>query len=501
MSRAPTRRAGLGKRLGFAAFTVLLAFGLLEGVARLGFQADLEAREAPPPAPADGAPTMKGNPYLLWEQAPGTRIEHGVKAYINSLGMRSPEPTEKPRGTRRLLVTGDSSVYGFGVDDGEPFINVAADLLGDDVEGWNAAIPGYSSYQSINFLEMRVWDAVQPDVLVIANLWSDNNFDEFIDKELLSAYSSFEDGGLRSLHRVLEPMALYRVLHYRLTVDGTDQAAARKVGWSLGSGQQIGQRRVEVHDYAANLEYMTQMALDDGAEVVFVQLANREDMKGPRTNPAAWTLYREVMADVAEKYGAPVVEVPPIFYSSKKPSYELFIDEMHPTRAGHRMIGEALAEALAEWGAGGSSMGPRVDKEIGPYRDTFVFHGGENGQGTDAQPPQPGDPQATAGTAKVNVQVKLTGFDEVDGLALQLDVLGERDMRIGGTNFEVGPGYKADTIAILATDSIHFRLYDDKTGNGPSQDDRAYDFGSVPGTEDIKVELDRDSRPTVKVIE
>ena len=157
----------------------------------------------------------------MWEQAPGVRVEHNIPANINSLGLRGDEPTmPKPAGVRRLLATGDSSVYGFRVRDDEVFITKTAELLGGaeaKIEGWNAAIPGYSTYQTINMLEMRAL-ALEPDVLVIANLWSDNNFDAFVDKELLAAYTTFEGSSTHQMHRLLQGSAFYRLMHYRLTV-------------------------------------------------------------------------------------------------------------------------------------------------------------------------------------------------------------------------------------------------------------------------------------------
>jgi len=362
----------LQKRLLFTAVVVGGIFAALEVGARVAFSADLEAAEAPPPQPQDGAPTMKGNPYLLWEQAPGVRYEHGIKANINSMGLRGEEPViPKPDGVRRILVTGDSSVYGFRVEDDETYVNVAADQLG--VEGWNAAIPGYSSYQSLNLLEMRAW-ALEPDVLIISNIWSDNNFDSFVDKELLSAYSSFEGTRGATLNNLLSPLAFYRVLRYRLTIAKGQQAEARKVGWQLGSGAQVGVRRVEINDYARNLDRLAEMALSDGAEVVFVMLANREDLSD-RFASTAWTPYRDVMEDIAERHGAPVIEVRPMFRESGLAGDDLFIDEMHPTAVGHKMIGDALAETLKPWAEGGTVMSEGTGAPIEHYVDPFVFDG------------------------------------------------------------------------------------------------------------------------------
>ena len=367
MTRA--RKALMG---GVVALAVLAA---AEGAVRLLFADELaEARGGPPPA-QDGAPTMKGNPYLLWEQAPGVRTEHGVTATINSLGLRGPEPViPKPEGTRRLLVTGDSSVYGFGVGDDKPFIQVAARLLG--VEGHNAAIPGYSTLQTINLLEMRAL-ALEPDVLVIANQWSDNNFDSFVDRELLSAYTAFDESPRASLERGLTRLAMYRLLHWKW-VGGSQQAQARKVGWTVGGGKQSGARRVAINDYAANIDRIASMAVDAGAELVFVVLPNREDLVH-NPNPQAWTVYREVLRDAALRFGAPVVEGPALFEGGQG----LFLDEMHPTAPGHEVLGQELARVLQPWAEGGTVMGPGTGGGPKAWKDPFVF--GNGGQASQPQ--------------------------------------------------------------------------------------------------------------------
>jgi hypothetical protein len=220
------------------------------------------------PKAQDWAPTMRGNPFLLWEYAPGQRTESDTDVNINSLGLRGPEPTiPKPDGIRRLLSTGDSTIYGFKVRDGSVFIDIAAEKLGPDVEGWNAAIPGYSSYQSLNMLEMRALK-LEPDVIVIGNIWSDNNFDTFVDKELLEVYSLFQSGTVNHLWGILEKSAIFRVLDYRLRLnqdrDLTERekrSRARKVGWTVGGqDQNSGKRRVAANDYATNLNSLIDLA-------------------------------------------------------------------------------------------------------------------------------------------------------------------------------------------------------------------------------------------------
>lgn len=477
-SRVKKALAGLG--------VSLATFGALELGARTVFADQLVAAEAPPPPPLDGAPTLRGNPYLLWEQAPGVRVEHGIPANINRLGLRGPEPTvPKPAGVRRLLSTGDSSVYGFGVHDDEVFITRAAELLrahDPRIEGWNAAIPGYSTFQTLNMLEMRAL-ALEPDVLVVANLWSDNNFDSFVDRELLDAYSTFESTPKARAQRALRVSAFYRLLHYRLNVAQGAAAQARKVGWTLGAvGNQIGRRRVEVNDYAANLERLVQLAKERGAEVLFVVLPNEEDLKGPRTEPAAWTLYRQVMQDTAARHGAPVLDMPTLFYTSGLERRALFIDEMHPTAQGHRLIAEAIAGALEGWAARGEALHAQGDGKPRPlYTDTFTF--GDGGQGG-AEPPTPGG----EGPARSRAENTFTLAGELvlsafEGQRVQLDAVvvgGPQPQVLRATHLTQPGSFLMEVPKVEGP--IGFLVYDDLTGDGPSADDRRYDLTSTPVT-------------------
>ncbi len=335
------RRGRLVRRGIYAAVTAASVLGTLEIGARLfgGEALTLEAT----PSPEDGAPTLRGSPYLLWEYAPGERFELGKPVRINSLGLRGAEPASG----RRLMVTGDSSIYGYGVDDDEVFVVRAAEALG--MSPVNAAIPGYSTFQTRNLLELRGWD-LAPDVVVIGNLWSDNNFDSFVDRELLSAYDDWERSGLGVARRLLTSSALYRVLDAQLRVLDGDQAEARKVGWTVGGGRPSGRRRVALGDYAANLEHLAVRAHDEGAEVVFLVLPHPDDLQ-PREGPAAWTPYREVMRGVAARVGARVVEGPSLFAASGEGRDALFLDEMHPTAEGHALLAEALAEVVSGEGS------------------------------------------------------------------------------------------------------------------------------------------------------
>ena len=344
------------RHLFWALFAGVLSITGMEILVRMTLGETLMLAESPPPPASDWGATLKGNPYLLWEYAPGLREEGGHSVAINSLGMRGPElAVPKPADTRRVLSTGDSSVYGFGVADRAVFLQVAADLLqegGGPVEAVHAAIPGYSTYQSRNLLEMRGL-ALEPDVVVLGNQWSDNNFDTFVDRELLDAYSRFEAGWAGRVHRFLSPLATYRILDFSLRIRRGPHAEARKVGWTVGNeGGPGGTRRVEINDFAANLEALVDLAHSAGAEVVILVLAHPSDLAPEPGATPAWDIYRQALRDTATRHGLPVLDGPALFVESEQPVEALFSDALHPSDLGHRLLGEALAELLGGWKSG-----------------------------------------------------------------------------------------------------------------------------------------------------
>jgi lysophospholipase L1-like esterase len=452
---------------------------IAEVIAGQFYTAELRAWDSPAPSSKDGAPTLKGNPYLLFEFAPGIRREQSVVVTINKLGMRGPEvEMPKPDGVRRFITTGDSSVFGFGVEDSEVFSAYAADQCGYKVESINAAVPGYSTFQSINLLRLRGLKT-EPDLFVIGNIWSDNNFDSFIDKELMATYSGYEQSNWGQLKEVLSLSSIYRVADWKLRVSKRAKHA-RKVGWTLGSANHLGARRVDINDYAQNLETMVQMAKSIGAEVLFMLLANEEDINQV-SGDRAWTPYREVMAETADRHGAPMLRIGDLFRATGMSKEQLFLDEMHPTKMGHQVIGKALADLLmsADWPNGGSVMGKGDGSDLPEYVDPFIKGIQKTGSFSG---------KSTVGSAKITGDLKYSKFK---GGVIQLDAL------LGQSrNAEVLNMIKLDkpgpfVIPIGLPRKVALRAYIDPEGDGPDADDPLIDL-----TDTV---LDLDQNPFLKI--
>lgn len=314
------------------------------------------ARLDPPPDPRAPSPGVRdavllhGNPWLLWELQTGDIVERGNPVHVNRAGFRDVERGPKTR--PRALSLGDSSIYGYGVRDAEVFTSLLEQRF--DADFIDGGVPGYSTYQSLNLLDMRGL-ALDPDLLIVGSLWSDNNFDQFNDADLLAAYAGFHDGTARRLRTVLAHSALFRWMDWTLRVAPQGERA-RKVGWMTHhDGATSGSRRVAINDYAANLEAFCERMQSRGGGIVWLLPPNREDLAPPADRPR-WAPYRQVMRDTAARHHAPLVDGPAAFLASGQSADALFLDQMHPTAAGHAVLANAIAAALADAGWPGTPL-------------------------------------------------------------------------------------------------------------------------------------------------
>jgi hypothetical protein len=423
--------------------------------------------QAPVSRTQTGAPYLPGSPYLLWEMSPGARTELGAQVEVNTSGLRGPEVTsKKAAGTRRVLIVGDSSVYGHGVDQKEVFSALLNDSLGPTIEVINGGVPGYSTFQTLNLLELRGWN-LAPDLLVIANLWSDNNFDSFVDKELISARSAFDSSWAAPAATLLHKSALYRWMDWKIRLAPRAEEV-KKVGWMLGRGSAGGHRRVEVNDYAENLHTMVQRAQTHGSKVMFLALANTVDLGVETEGAHAWPLYREVMEDVALQVGAPFVAIQPALEESGVPVSDLFIDEMHPSPAGHAIIATTVETSLSNW-INGVGLGPlKTNTTIRTWDDPFAR--GE------------APPTGSGSAALVTVSGSVIGAPA--GIPLQIDLIDLDEKGSGNGNPMVGSARfdHVDQFEMPGprTGRFGIRIYLDKEGDGPSDGDTVYDFSDTP---------------------
>jgi lysophospholipase L1-like esterase len=87
---------------------------------------------------------------------------------INGSGLRGPEVKARQSIQTRIIVLGDSLVFGHGVGDGEAWpaqLEARFALAGRDVEVLNAGVPGYGTDQSYQLFALRL-RSLEPDLVI-----------------------------------------------------------------------------------------------------------------------------------------------------------------------------------------------------------------------------------------------------------------------------------------------------------------------------------------------
>jgi hypothetical protein len=300
----------------------------------------------------DGAP----HPFLLWESQPGL----GDQVSINSMGMRGELLARpKPARERRLMVVGDGVGFGQGVAIEQTLGQVAVDELGGERVGLkaiNGAVPGYSTLQSLNLMDLRGW-SLAPDVLVILESPTDRQVSTHVDEEVIPLVQ--QPGALA---RLLYRSALFQLVDYRIGVlHGRHHRRYRAITGGEIDGNPDHRARLGPNARALAVRTLVERCQDREVGVVFVISPVPADLEGPAS--AEVQIYRQVIRDAAGAASAELVEGGEVFAHTGRPASELFLDGVHPTALGHRMLGRAVAKTLSRWirgepAGGGSRGGP-----------------------------------------------------------------------------------------------------------------------------------------------
>ena len=156
----------------------ILTLILLEGIVRVSGIS---------PAKPLLAEWMQPDPTLLWKIKPGSygtresRFAPKISYVHNQSGFRIREEI-KPKSSKtfRVLMLGDSNIWGFGVEQAQTASEVLQyrfsqmDLEGHSIEVLNLGIVGYTSYQGLHWLNESLY--LQPDMICLAYGYNDRRY-------------------------------------------------------------------------------------------------------------------------------------------------------------------------------------------------------------------------------------------------------------------------------------------------------------------------------------
>lgn len=359
--------------------TTLLLLGLAElgsrvaGAPPTGPQLVLEAGGERWPAFTRGDPVLgwrqergisNHDPiWLQWNRQQGLGRPEDGRVETNERGWRDDAvPPIRPPGARWVLALGDSSVWGSGCPSEARFTEqLETRLAGGAVEVWNAAVPGYSTWQARAVLEET--DDLPLDAVLIYNMVSDMGAARGLPDDLWFSSPARQRGAA-----LLSRSRLYGWMRFWVFRARAHQRLARDPDMQI---------RVHVAQYKRNLEWLIERARDRGLAVVGVVPPLRQDLDEaparytPRSvaervehargldalselpsTEARTVDYRRAMVLTLDALGVPWVDGPRAFIRARQAdptgTVPLFVDPVHPSERGHRVLADAIAPALAD---------------------------------------------------------------------------------------------------------------------------------------------------------
>jgi lysophospholipase L1-like esterase len=275
------------------------------------------------------------------------------KLTSNDRGFRGPEIAPKRAGVMRIVSFGDSSTFGWGVDLEHTYQELLVDRLvarGIPAESLNFAMPGFTSRHGVNVQKYYASD-LEPDLVIIGFAANDGRHGLVSTDDALKADETFVAGVSWRL-RSLESYKLLR----RAVFSVYDPFRARP-----SEHPQTMVEAVPLDAYRANLQRMITAAERAGARAALVSICASEE-------------HRTAMAAVAERRGVPMIDAGRLFLDNVEAikagrlhadalkryeerygraemerNWRLFLtsDGCHPHEVGHRLIADALVEAIA----------------------------------------------------------------------------------------------------------------------------------------------------------
>lgn len=285
-------------------------------------------------------------PDIVYELRPNVRGTFRDQPYrSNAFGLRGPETKlAKPPDTFRIATLGDSHMFGWGVGEGESYVDLLREeeLTTEDgrrVELLNFACPGYNAAIEMAVYEHRI-RLFDPDLLLLHYVGNDDEWPHFLQPPRTFAPSNWY---LVDLGRgFLTPRGLDGELgllpHDLRQIPPEDrQAAEKRYRYMVGE-----------EGYRRAMTRLAELTATDGVPIVLFMLGER-----PEVNAVLEPLGIEALNAAPqfvthlEHLGLQITDETwkPIWTSTYK-----IPNDGHPTVEAHIAYAELLTEVLAERG-------------------------------------------------------------------------------------------------------------------------------------------------------
>jgi lysophospholipase L1-like esterase len=293
---------------------------------------------------------MRANPHRGWEMVPGKEhYTYTHRVHVNALGLRGPELGDKQPGEARILVLGDSLVYGQGVGDGDTVPAALERSLARRQPGrrWSVVNGGHRAYDTAQELALllELGPRIAPDVVVLC--WYHN---DFLERDIPRTYARLQDQGELAFDTAnkLEGLDWLSWQGKQLLRHSALMMLAHDYLWSRATEEPPVDVELGLQRLRGYLERMRVLASQWRFDLIVALVPDANILRGNRENVAQ----TQRAGEVALCLGIPVVDLQPAIEAEfeKTQRVPVLPFDGHYDAAGNAAMAELLAERLLEAG-------------------------------------------------------------------------------------------------------------------------------------------------------
>lgn len=302
---------------------------------------------------------LSDNPIIGYEPIPNLQDEtlsmqhYGYRGASNNMGYRDYDhPLQKPTGSKRALVIGDSVTAGLWINEDENVFSAVMEkhlnARGIKSDVMNFGVSGYNTRQEVETLRVRGLQ-YKPDLVVVAYCLNDRSQDDgnILGLLLAEERNAAENNVLNAgrVNPIVKNSALLRLLTYKVM----PSFAAENTAASDTATQKInGFYSDTVEDSFAKLAQLSSIHNFEVLLTVFPDFAKND---GGLTGRYALAKQHEALAAIAKQHQfhhLDLLDAMRTCKSNAPKGYNISYDRYHPNPLGSRCAGEAIAEKVAE---------------------------------------------------------------------------------------------------------------------------------------------------------
>jgi len=268
----------------------------------------------------------------------------------NNMGYRDYDhPLEKPTGSQRIVVLGDSVTAGLWIKgDDKIFTSVMERRLkqaGENIDVMNFGVSGYNTSQEVETLETYGLQ-FNPNIVILAYCLNDRSQDDgnIYGILLAEAQKSKNTGHVdtASINSLERHSALLRFMRYNV------------LGVQSGSSRQQEKRKTIDQFYVdtveESFENLSQLSSAHNFKVLVAIFPNFGEKDEGLKNDYAFQVEHNAIAQLSKQHGFDTIDLLAPFRTCKQkisPRSTISFDRYHPNVIGNKCAGEALAEKVS----------------------------------------------------------------------------------------------------------------------------------------------------------